>query len=103
MLKTREWIEADGLDNIGVFDHSAPLPTGGFIHQADGTAWMAMYSLNLMCIALELAHHKHTCEDIATKFFWMPVFNLLIESLRKFHHYYGDDFKVECPAGSGQA
>jgi hypothetical protein len=58
-----------GLDNIGVFDRSAPLPTGGFINQADGTAWMAMYSLNLMQIALELARHNEVYEDIATKFF----------------------------------
>ena len=58
-----------GLDNIGVFDRSAPLPTGGFINQSDGTAWMAMYCLNLMRIALELAQHNHTYEDIATKFF----------------------------------
>lgn len=58
-----------GLDNIGVFDRSAPLPTGGFINQADGTAWMAMYSLNLMRIALELARHNNVYEDIATKFF----------------------------------
>jgi hypothetical protein len=58
-----------GLDNIGVFDRSAPLPTGGFINQADGTAWMAMYCLNLMRIALELAKHNHVYEDIATKFF----------------------------------
>ena len=58
-----------GLDNIGVFDRSKPLPTGGFINQADGTAWMAMYSLNLMRIALELARHNHVYEDIATKFF----------------------------------
>jgi Glycosyl hydrolase family 63 C-terminal domain len=58
-----------GLDNIGVFDRSSPLPTGGFINQADGTAWMAMYSLNLMTIALELARHNHVYEDIATKFF----------------------------------
>src|SRR5260370_689042 len=58
-----------GLDNIGVFDRSAPLPTGGFINQADGTRWMAMYSLNLMRIALELAKHNMGYEDIATKFF----------------------------------
>jgi hypothetical protein len=58
-----------GLDNIGVFDRSAPLPTGGFINQADGTAWMAMYSLNLMRIALELALHNSVYQDIATKFF----------------------------------
>jgi hypothetical protein len=58
-----------GLDNIGCFDRSAPLPTGGFINQADGTSWMAMYSLNLMRIALELAKHNKVYEDIATKFF----------------------------------
>ncbi|MEO7271507.1 MAG: glucosidase [Vicinamibacterales bacterium] len=58
-----------GLDNIGVFDRSAPLPTGGYINQSDGTSWMAMYSLNLMRIALELAQHNHVYEDIATKFF----------------------------------
>jgi hypothetical protein len=58
-----------GLDNIGVFDRSAPLPTGGFINQADGTSWMAMYCLNLMRIALELATHNPAYEDIATKFF----------------------------------
>jgi len=58
-----------GLDNIGVFDRDAPLPTGGYISQSDGTSWMAMYSLNLMRIALELAQHNHVYEDIATKFF----------------------------------
>jgi hypothetical protein len=58
-----------GLDNIGVFDRSAPLPTGGYINQSDGTSWMAMYCLNLMRIALELAKHNHVYEDIATKFF----------------------------------
>ena len=58
-----------GLDNIGVFDRSAQLPTGGHIDQADGTSWMAMYALNLMRIALELAQHNHVYEGIATKFF----------------------------------
>jgi hypothetical protein len=58
-----------GLDNIGVFDRSAPLPFDGRINQADGTSWMAMYSLNLMRIALELAQHNHVYEDIAAKFF----------------------------------
>jgi hypothetical protein len=58
-----------GLDNIGVFDRSAPLPTGGYINQSDGTSWMAMYSLNLMRIALELAQRNHVYEDIASKFF----------------------------------
>jgi hypothetical protein len=58
-----------GLDNIGVFDRSAQLPTGGYINQSDGTSWMAMYSLNLMRIALELAQYNHVYEDIASKFF----------------------------------
>ncbi len=58
-----------GLDNIGVFDRSSQLPTGGHIDQSDGTSWMAMYSLNLMRIALELAQHNHVYEDIASKFF----------------------------------
>ena len=44
-----------GLDNIGVFDRSAPLPTGGHIDQSDGTSWMGVYALNMLAIALELA------------------------------------------------
>ncbi len=58
-----------GLDNIGVFDRSAELPTGGHLDQADGTSWMAMYCLNLLRIALELATVNPVYEDIATKFF----------------------------------
>jgi len=58
-----------GLDNIGVFDRSTPLPTGGHINQSDGTSWMAMYCLNLLRIALELARHNKVYEDIATKYF----------------------------------
>jgi len=58
-----------GLDNVGVFDRSKPLPTGGHIDQSDGTAWMAMYCLNLMRIALELASANAVYEDIASKFF----------------------------------
>ncbi|MEI9936755.1 MAG: glucosidase [Pseudomonadota bacterium] len=58
-----------GLDNVGVFDRSKPLPTGGHIDQSDGTAWMAMYCLNLMRIALELATANSVYEDIASKFF----------------------------------
>lgn len=57
-----------GLDNIGLFDRSAPLPTGGHIEQADGTAWMAMYCLNMLSIALELARTRPAYEDVATKF-----------------------------------
>ena len=57
-----------GLDNIGVFDRSAPLPTGGYIEQSDGTSWMAMYTLNLLAIALELAQEEPCYEDVASKF-----------------------------------
>ncbi|WP_216900641.1 glucosidase [Synechococcus sp. CCY 9618] len=58
-----------GLDNIGVFDRSAPLPTGGFIEQADGTSWMGMFCLNMLTISLELALENPVYEDMATKFF----------------------------------
>lgn len=58
-----------GLDNIGVFDRSKPLPGGGFLEQADGSAWMGMYSLNMLAIALELARENPVYEDIASKFF----------------------------------
>jgi hypothetical protein len=57
-----------GLDNIGVFDRSAPLPTGGHIAQSDGTSWMAMYALNLLAIAMELAKEDPSYEDVASKF-----------------------------------
>src|SRR5438270_789178 len=58
-----------GLDNIGVFDRSAPLPTGGFLEQADGTAWMTLFSQNMLEMALELAVHDPTYEDLAIKFY----------------------------------
>ena len=58
-----------GLDNIGVFDRSAPLPTGDHIEQSDGTAWVAMFSLNMLAIALELAQDNAAYEDMASKFF----------------------------------
>jgi hypothetical protein len=58
-----------GMDNVGVFDRSAPLPTGGHIEQSDGTAWMGMFCLNMLTIALELAKENRAYEDIATKFF----------------------------------
>ncbi|MCZ7646782.1 MAG: glucosidase [Planctomycetota bacterium] len=58
-----------GMDNIGVFDRSQPLPTGGHLEQSDSTAWMGMYSLNLMVMALELAKGNPAYEDVATKFF----------------------------------
>ncbi|HXH27753.1 MAG TPA: glucosidase, partial [Candidatus Polarisedimenticolia bacterium] len=58
-----------GLDNIGVFDRSRPLPTGGHLEQADGTAWMAFYSATLMSIAMELSQDNPATEDTASKFF----------------------------------
>jgi hypothetical protein len=57
-----------GLDNIGVFDRSAPLPTGGHLEQSDGTSWMAMYALNMLAIAMELARENPAYEDVASKF-----------------------------------
>jgi hypothetical protein len=58
-----------GLDNIGVFDRSAPLPTGGHLEQSDGTSWMGMFCLNMLAIALELAKEDPAYEDVASKFF----------------------------------
>jgi hypothetical protein len=58
-----------GLDNIGVFDRSSPLPTGGHLEQADGTAWMAFYSLSMLHLALDLALHDPAYQAMASKFF----------------------------------
>ena len=58
-----------GLDNIGVFDRSKPLPGGGRLEQADGTAWMAFYASTMLAMAMELAQYDDTYEDIASKFF----------------------------------
>jgi hypothetical protein len=58
-----------GLDNIGVFDRSEPLPAGGHIEQSDATSWMGMYCLNMLAIALELAMEDRSYEDVASKFF----------------------------------
>jgi hypothetical protein len=58
-----------GLDNIGVFDRSASLPTGGHLEQSDGTSWMGMFCLNMMAIALELSREDPAYEDVASKFF----------------------------------
>ena len=57
-----------GLDNIGVFDRSAPLPTGGYLEQADGTAWMALFSQNMLELAIELATHDPVYEEMVFKF-----------------------------------
>jgi hypothetical protein len=58
-----------GMDNVGVFDRSKPLPTGGHLEQADGTAWMAFYCSTMLAIALELAREDPAYEDVASKFF----------------------------------
>jgi hypothetical protein len=58
-----------GLDNIGVFDRSQPLPTGGHLEQADGTAWMAFYCATMLSMALELSREDRSYEDVASKFF----------------------------------
>ena len=58
-----------GLDNIGVFDRSQPLPAGGKLEQADGTAWMAFYASTMLAIALEIAKSDRSYEDVASKFF----------------------------------
>jgi hypothetical protein len=71
-----------GLDNIGAFDRGRPLPGGGHVEQADGTSWMAMYSLNMMDIALEIAHVDPTYEDVASKFY--EHFVHIAESLNQF-------------------
>jgi mannosylglycerate hydrolase MGH1-like protein len=70
-----------GLDNVGPFDRSAVLPFGGHLEQSDGTAWMAMYCLSMLEVALELATHDPTYEDIATKFF--EHFTLIALAMRE--------------------
>ena len=68
-----------GLDNIGVFDRSAPLPTGGYLEQADGTAWVALFSQNMLEIAVELAAHQRAYEDLALNF--MTQFVLIARAM----------------------
>ena len=95
-----------GLDNIGIFDRSAPLPTGGTINQSDGTAWMAMYTLNLMRIALELALEDHVYEDIASKFFEHFLYHRRSDDQyrRRRHRPVGRRGRVllRCPAPAGR-
>jgi hypothetical protein len=74
-----------GLDNIGCFDRSAMLPAGGHIEQSDGTSWMAMYSLDLLAIATELAALDSTYEDVASKFWEHFVY------IARAMNHHGDD------------
>ncbi len=78
-----------GLDNIGVFDRSAPLPTGGYIEQSDGTSWMGMYCLNMLAMALELAREDPAYEDVASKFFEHFVYIAYAT-----HHVGGEDMSL---------
>ena len=78
-----------GLDNIGVFDRSAPLPTGGYIEQSDGTSWMGMYCLNMLAMALELARDDPAYEDVASKFFEHFVYIAYAT-----HHVGGEDMSL---------
>ncbi|HEX4750551.1 MAG TPA: glucosidase [Bryobacteraceae bacterium] len=73
-----------GLDNIGIFDRSAPLPSGWLLEQADGSSWMAMYCLNMLKIALTLSTVNRTYEDIASKFF-----EHFLDISQAINHYYG--------------
>ncbi|MEO1259606.1 MAG: glucosidase [Bacteroidota bacterium] len=72
-----------GLDNIGVFDRSDGVPGGGILEQADGTAWMAMYCLNMLDMAIEIAQEDPAYEDMATKF--LEHFIYIAESLNQMH------------------
>jgi hypothetical protein len=78
-----------GLDNVGVFDRSAPLPTGGYIEQSDGTSWMGMYCLNMLAMALELARDDRAYEDVASKFFEHFVY-----IAHATHHLGGDSLSL---------
>lgn len=73
-----------GLDNIGIFDRSAVLPSGWVLEQSDGSSWMAMYCLNMLKIALQLSVNNKTYEDIASKFF--EHFLYIADAV---NHYYG--------------
>jgi hypothetical protein len=73
-----------GLDNIGVFDRSAPLPTGGHLEQADGTAWMALFCQNMLEIAVEIAAQDESFEDMAVKF--VDHFLVIAHALNRVGH-----------------
>jgi len=94
------------LDNIGVFDRSAPLPDGGHLEQSDGTSWMAMYTLNLLAIAFELAKDDPAYEDVASKFWehFLYIANAMSRG-RNGHSLWNDDdgfFYDILQAGDGE-
>jgi hypothetical protein len=93
-----------GLDNIGPFNRSAPLPGGNTLEQSDGTAWMAMYCLNLLEMALRLAEADHSYEDLAVKF--LEHFNLIAEAMNRSDLWDEDDGfyydLVRTPDGTGR-
>jgi len=78
-----------GLDNIGLFDRNTPLPDGAYLDQCDGTSWMAMYCLNMLAIALELASVNPTYEDVATKF--LEHFFYIANAMNNHPDVRGDD------------
>jgi len=82
-----------GLDNIGVFDRSAEIPGGGRLEQTDGTSWMAMYALNMLDMALEIAQTDKSFEDVATKFF--EHFVLISESLNSIREEFNTTWDEE--------
>ena len=82
-----------GLDNIGVFDRSSQIPAGGYLEQADGTAWMAMFSLKMLQMSLEVAKHDPAFEDMATKYF--EHFIYIAESLNKISHDFTGSWNEE--------
>ena len=94
-----------GLDNIGVFDRSAPLPTGGYLEQADGTAWMALFCQNMLEIASQLALERPAYMEMSLKFaehFLWIASSMIIRALLQYYSYYGHDFTIECPTGAGR-
>ncbi|MDE2126466.1 MAG: glucosidase [Armatimonadetes bacterium] len=82
-----------GLDNIGIFDRSQPLPTGGHLDQSDGTSWMAMYCLNMLAMAIELAVEERSYEDLAIKFLEHFFYISHAMNARSSTHY-GDDVEL---------
>jgi hypothetical protein len=97
-----------GLDNIGPFDRSAQLPTGGYLDQADGTAWMALFCQNMLEIVEELAVHRGS----NNRMFggnsnwrgpvWMPLNTMIIRAHLQYYTYCGKTFVIEFPTGSGR-